>query len=277
MSADNGAEREEVSLVAALPGLARITALASIRLVEWSAGAYVRGTRRLLLAAAAGDAPTEVLARTGEEAVAYLREVLGVTLEGRPTYTDGGPPPVADDEDDIPDAEVVEVTEERPTAHWLRERGADLLRRSAEIGTDEETHPAYARILGDLAPDEARILRLLAVDGPQPAVDVRTGGPIGLLKDELIAPGLSMIGMQAGVRYAERVQRYLNNLYRLGLIWFSREQLADQSRYQVLEAQPEVSEAMEVAGRGRTVRRSIHLTPFGEDFAQVCLPLAPKR
>jgi Abortive infection alpha len=216
-----------------------------------------------------------VLARTGEEVLSYLREVLGVTLDGRPTYTDGGPPPMTDDEDDITDAEVVEVTEERPTAYWLRERGADLLRRSAEVDTDEETHPAYARILGDLAPDEARILRLLATEGPQPAVDVRTGGPIGLLKDELIAPGLNMIGMEAGVRYDERVHRYLNNLYRLGLIWFSREQLEDQARYQVLEAQPEVSEAMEAAGRGRTVRRSINLTPFGEDFAQVCLPLEP--
>src|SRR5947208_12946116 len=104
-----GVEREEVSLVAALPGLARITALASIRVAEWSAGAYLRGTRRLLLAAAAGDQPTEVLARTGEEVLAYLREVLGVTLDGRPTYTDSGPPPTTGEDDDIPDAEVVEV------------------------------------------------------------------------------------------------------------------------------------------------------------------------
>ena len=102
---------------------------------------------------------------------------------------------------------------------------------------------------------------------------MRSGGPIGLLKDELIAPGLNMIGMEAGVSHPERVARYLNNLYRLGLIWFSREQLEDQARYQVLEAQPEVAEAMDEAGRGRTVRRSINLTPCGEDFARVCLPL----
>jgi hypothetical protein len=30
---------------------------------------------------------------------------------------------------------------------------------------------------------------------------------------------------------------------------------------------------MREAGRGRTVRRTIHLTPFGEDFCEVCLPL----
>ena len=47
--------------------------------------------------------------------------------------------------------------------------------------------------------------------------------------------------------------------------------MEDQSRYQVLEAQPEVTEAMDEARRSRTVRRSIHLTPFGEDFCRTCL------
>ena len=66
---------------------------------------------------------------------------------------------------------------------------------------------------------------------------------------------------------------YLDNLNRLGLIWFSREALDDIQRYQVLEAQPEVIDPLRDAGRARTVRRSIQLTPFGEDFCEVCLPL----
>lgn len=41
----------------------------------------------------------------------------------------------------------------------------------------------------------------------------------------------------------------------------------------MLEAQPEVQEGMREAGRARTVRRSIHLTPFGVDFCQVCIPV----
>ena len=87
-----------------------------------------------------------------------------------------------------------------------------------------------------------------------------------------MAPGLNMIGAEAGCRYVERVPAYLNNLYRLGLIWFSRESLEDPLRYQVLEAQPEVVGALREAGRGRTVRRTIHLTPFGTDFCEMCLP-----
>lgn len=152
----------------------------------------------------------------------------------------------------------------------LRDRGAELLRKSSDVHFDEETHPAYVRILEELAPDEARIIRLLASRGPQAAVDVRAGLP---LASSLVAPGLTMIGAEAGCRYPDRVNSYLNNLNRLGLVWFSRETLDDPLPYQVLEAQPEVIEALAEAGRlGRTVRRSINLTPFGADFCHAALP-----
>jgi abortive infection alpha-like protein len=84
---------------------------------------------------------------------------------------------------------------------------------------------------------------------------------------------LNMIGAEAGLRYTGRVHAYLNNLNRLGLVWFSRERLRDPQRYQVLEAQPEVVQAMKKGGRtARTVRRSILLTPFGRDFCEMALP-----
>jgi hypothetical protein len=118
-------------------------------------------------------------------------------------------------------------------------------------------------------------LRFLVTDGPQPAIDVRTNRPLGV-GSELVASGLSMIGLQAGVRYIERTKADLNNLYRLGLVWFSREEVADPTRYQVVEVQPDVQEAMKRAGRSpKTVHRSIHLTPFGEDFCSICLPTSP--
>jgi hypothetical protein len=103
-------------------------------------------------------------------------------------------------------------------------------------------------------------------------VDVRAAKTLGL-GSEMVAPGLNMIGAEAGCRYLDRVPAYLNNLYRLGLIWFSREPLEDPLDYQVLEAQPDVIEAKRGSGRAKTVRRSISLTPFGEDFCRVCLPL----
>ena len=146
------------------------------------------------------------------------------------------------------------------------------MRRSADVSYEEDVHPAYARILGELAADEARILRLLWIDGPEPAVDVRANALLGV-SSTLVAPGLSMIGMRAGCRHPERVPAYLNNLHRLGLVWFSREPVADVHRYQVLEVQPDVAQARRRAGR--TSRGSIHLTAFGHDFCLTCLPTEP--
>ena len=122
-----------------------------------------------------------------------------------------------------------------------------------------------------MAPDEARILLLLAQRGPAPSVDVRTGGPIGAVSSTLIAGGLTMIGPRAGCRYPLEVPAYLNNLFRLGLVWFSREQLRDPDEYHVLEAQPDVLDAMHSVRFSKIVRRSVHLTPFGEQFCRAAL------
>ena len=87
----------------------------------------------------------------------------------------------------------------------------------------------------------------------------------------LVASGLTMIGPRAGVRYLDEVPAYLNNLFRLGLVWFSGEQVEDPMDYQVLEAQPDVLEALRSVRFPRLVRRSIHLTPFGTNFCRTCL------
>ena len=251
-------------LIAAAPGLARIAAGTAWRAAEWSAGMYVRTGRSILRAATSGESAGEVLQRAETEMAGYLRglgEMLDSEIDAGRTNgrgRNGGPGSDGD----------------RDPAEELRERGAELLRQSAEVDEEgEEYHPAYARILEALAPDEARILRLLAVEGAQPAVDVRSGLPIAV-GSELIELGQTMIGAEAGLLHTGRVKAYLNNLFRLGLVWFSREPVSDPLRYQVLEAQPDVTRALAKAGRfGRTVRRSIQLTPFGVDFCQTCLPL----
>ncbi len=102
-------------------------------------------------------------------------------------------------------------------------------------------------------------------------VDVRATNLIGV-GSQLVAPGLNMIGPQAGLRRQNRVPSYLDNLQRLGLVLFSDEPLEDAITYQVLEAQPDVLAAIKQTARARTVRRSIRLTPFGHDFCLVCLP-----
>jgi Abortive infection alpha len=254
MTEEANSERENGSLIGAAPGLLRIAAGAGLRTAGWTVNAYMRVGSRVLEAAASGESTTELLRSAGADARDYARRLLGLGSTPPAEPPPGGSP------------------ESNGAPDQLRERGAELLRKSADVTFDEESHPAYERILDDLAPDEGRILRLLATKGPQPAVDVRTGVLPVNVGSELIAPGLNMIGQEAGCRRVERVPAYLNNLNRLGLIWFSREPLDDPLRYQVVEAQPEVVEALKNARLSRTVRRSIHLTPFGEDFCATVLP-----
>ncbi len=250
-------ESAEASLLAAAPALAKIALGAWWRTTEWTAGASVRAGARVIDAARTGESAADLLQRAGTDVRGYARQLLGLAeaMEAAAAGEAPGPGPARPGDPDS-----------------LRQRGEELLRQSADVAYEEQAHPAYRRILSDLAPDEGRILRFLTRAGSQPAVDVRTAR-MPMVNSELVAPGLSMIGAEAGVRYLDRVPAYLNNLYRLGLIWFSREPLPDPLTYQVLEAQPEVGEALSEAGRGgKTVRRSIHLTPFGEDFSRVCLP-----
>jgi hypothetical protein len=254
--------RRRLGPVSSAVGLARIGAAAWWRTTIWSAAASVRVGSRVVRAASNGQAPVEVFRGAQSEMRSYARRVLGII-----------------DPDELIRQAASEITRPRSATSTngsprpLREIGAELLRRSADVDFDEGTHPAYARILEALAPDEARILRLLATAGPQPSVDVRSGLLPLNSTSELVAAGLNMIGAEAGCRHQEDTPAYLNNLFRLGLVWFSREPLSDPLRYQVLESQPEVVEAIERAGRARTVRRSVELTPFGKQFCELCLPL----
>jgi hypothetical protein len=259
------------ALLRAAPVLARLAAAAWFRAAEWTIETSLRTTIRIVRGAARGDTPADLLSGAEAELREWARQLLGIGDE--PSGNGAAPEPSPPDTQS-PDYVEGEATslDGHLTEDQLRERGAELLRRSADVEYDLDAHPAYARILSELAPDEARILRLLAQQGPRPAVDVRTGGAVGRLKSDLVAPGLTMIAAEAGVRHSEKIHPYLDNLSRLGLIAFSREQLEDLRLYQVLEAQPEVAEAMERAGRGKTVRRSIELTTFGQDFCRTCLP-----
>ncbi|HEY1651164.1 MAG TPA: Abi-alpha family protein [Acidimicrobiales bacterium] len=236
-------------VVRAAPGMVRLAALSWWHLTEWTARTTIDSGRDLVAALASGARPSEAV----REATADLRRI------GRQAMgTDDG--------------EALRPQPSGVTTEQLHARGAELLYRSADVWYSSDIHPAYERILDELAPDEARILRFLATEGPQPSVDVRTGRPFGI-GSELVASGLSMIGLRSGVRDLARANAYQNNLFRLGLIWFSREEV-DPVRYQVVEVQPDVAEAIKRAGRlPRVVRRSIHLTPFGEDFCRTCLPI----
>ncbi len=249
-----------------LPALARLSVRAWMRGAAWGINTSVRTGRRLARAAVDPDAATELVLDVRKELRGYAREFLGINEIDHqmqllaPAVNANTPSRRGRRNGRVTDTQA------------LRQLGAELLKQAADVYEDDNAHPAYARILTELAPDEARILRVLTVEGPQPLVDVRATNLIGV-GSQLIGQGLNMVGASAGLRYRDRVPAYLNNLHRLGLIFLSDEPLSDPIAYQVLEAQPDVLDAIKEASRAKTMHRSIRLSPFGQDFCDVCLPV----
>jgi len=252
-----------------IPGLAKVVAVSSLRIGAWAAVTGLNAGRRAVDVALHPDHAAELAEDLRVAASTITRALVGEQGEHRVRHAAAANPVVrvvAEAVETVaPGAHVMEAAE---PANPLHEAGRELLRRSRDVWAEDRGHPAYARIIEELAPDEGRILLLLLRKGPQATVDVRTGGLLGSTSSTLIRSNLNMIGPLAGCRYVDRVPSYLHNLERLGLIWFSSETLRDPQEYQVLEAQPDVLVALHAARRTRVVRRSIHLTPFVEDFCR---------
>jgi hypothetical protein len=253
----------EDRLVEALPELARLAAAAWVRGASWGVGAGLRASARLARATVDPDTAAELAQEFSTGIRGYARELLGITdLEERLRALTAPGDRFAD-----ADAEA----DEAAVARALRVQGAELLRQSADVDAPDGVHPAFGHVLGELAPDEARILRLLAADGPQPVVDVRAANLIGV-GSQLVEQNLNMASQQAGARHPERAAAYLGNLQRLGLVHFSDEPLEDAIAYQVLEAQPHALSAIKETPRAKAVQRSLRLTEFGEAFCATCIP-----
>jgi Abortive infection alpha len=246
------------------PTVMRLSLLASLRAVRWATGRTVSTSRRVITAVRSGRPPDQLLREARDEAVAAARRLLGITdLEatvGRLT---------SEEPSDADDAE--------PQSRALRARGEQLLARSAQFAPDEDGHPAFGVVLEELAPDEVRILRVLATEGDQAALDVQSSGALGGA-GSVVAHRFSMVDQIAGCAIPERIQLYLDNLVRLGLVREDEDPL-EEAAYEVLEAQQQVSEAKARATKGtsraKVVRRRLALSDFGRSFCEACIPATP--
>lgn len=242
-------------------GLAKFGAVAGLHIATWATATSVKHATDLVRDINAGEPLTEIVDARLESARVTLWRFLRLdrlTPTGTTaTYT------------------THSVTlRSRPNASLrdLREQGDALLRQLGDPAQPQHEHPAFSRILRELVPDEARIMRFLALAGAQPVIDVRTKTPLGV-GSELIAGGINLVAEMAGATYPDRNQQYLANLTRLGMIRFSEEQVEDPRRYSFIEAQPVAAAAMARAKRAHTVYRSVAITQFGRQFCEVCFTL----
>lgn len=246
-------------------GLARIGATTLVRTAGWGVTQYSKGARRIAHAAvdpiAAAELADDVAKVTGQVADFARAVTANTPLAGAAEFG----AVLLDRAKGIAEQLGTGEHADPSDSDRLRRAGEDLLRRSRDVWHEEERHPAFEGILKSIAPDEARMLVLLLKEGPQPTVDVIVSN-----SKRVIAGGISMVPGRASLRFPDSMPTYLINLTRLGLLWESDDPVRDLLRYQVVEAQPAVLDAARSVRRSKVVRKSLHLTPFGVDFAVAC-------
>jgi hypothetical protein len=179
---------------------------------------------------------------------------------------------IGEGQSDWLDTHQEEAVEPLPlTRDALEERGAQLISQSAEVGRDEFVHPSFGSILEQLSTDEARILRVLAVEGPQGVVDIYDRQYIPPKKWR-VARNLTMLGRDAGCRIQRRTPVYVQNLQRLGIVEVADEPIDELKRYEIIEAQSHIEQARTRAKRPRTDYKRIQLTDLGIEFCELCFP-----
>jgi len=162
----------------------------------------------------------------------------------------------------------------------LRRRFQSLLDRSLDPQAEHAPHPAFADILAQLSPDEARILRLLA-DTPQlPVVDVQALSRSIARSGTVVAANLSRIGDRAGCNEPDRTPIYLDNLSRLGLVHIDPDELPGHADYELIEVSPAFLAASrrvqsELGLKVRSHRQAARVTSLGARLLGIVVPDVP--
>jgi hypothetical protein len=156
---------------------------------------------------------------------------------------------------------------------------ANLLATSMDKETATTAHPAFAEIIKQLTPDEARIIALFPSDPFMPLIDikrrVKTADSGGAYYTMLV--NHSHLGNMAGCEHLDLVPAYLDNLVRLGLAEIpSGQSYISPGIYESLENSATAKSFKESIERSRENtcefgRKFLEITALGKQFAKVCV------
>lgn len=161
----------------------------------------------------------------------------------------------------------------------LREMYANLLANSMNKVVKDGVHPSFVEIIKQLSPDEAKILKGIKnyAGVTIPIITLRYENSKGEGFD--IVSNFSDIGEITNCEQPFEIEKYLNNLKRLGLIEnYFLSALTDKKLYEPLKKHKHILEKMNVPDvykkRGYSIVRInesfFNLNAFGKAFCSVC-------
>ena len=157
----------------------------------------------------------------------------------------------------------------------LREMYASLLATSLDSETTHLAHPSFVEIIKNLSPDEAKLIRYMAVHQNVPLLDVRNGikGKTGF---KLFFSNFSMLSYQSIVDFNDLLPNYIDNVARLGIIEIPEgTYLVDSENYIPLESSDKIQQMKHDierdGGEIRFDRKVMRLTQLGRQFIKACV------
>lgn len=158
----------------------------------------------------------------------------------------------------------------------LRSAMTELLERSGGAGAKNRDY-LFGSIVSQLVPDEARILAALAAGRSFAAIDVVAAKQMSRATKRTVLRNVSTVGAAAQISTPGDVAHHVTRLHSFGLVEFGPpgDDLAGQ--FDVLLEDPVVKETRSTIdggkeGSSRIVRKSLSLSPFGQEFWDACAP-----
>lgn len=156
----------------------------------------------------------------------------------------------------------------------VQEKMTALLTRSIHDTPTESRRTLHEVLVGELVPDEARILSALSDGSRYPLVHIAAPG-VGSYQ-KLVLENASSVGRAAGVALPDRVHLYVSHLRRLGLVEAGPEDHSLKDEYDILLTEPHLRAIIAATGKGprgaRIIRRTLRMSPLGRELWEAARP-----
>lgn len=173
----------------------------------------------------------------------------------------------------VPAIEALRYTGAEET---LSELYANLLATSMDQDTAYRAHPGFVDMIKNMCPDEARIMKQLAVEGVYPIVNIKVISN----KDRsyIIAHRyVSLLGVDSKCEHVRLTPNYIDNLERLGLIQVdTMSKIHNEEAYKPIEEHEEIASIVEDLNKNDGKKADIQrmrllVTDLGKQFIRSCV------
>ena len=153
----------------------------------------------------------------------------------------------------------------------------EMMRKLLEASSNQTRAQAqaayYAMVVGNLLPDEARILSALSDGSTYPLLHVMSAPRIGLGATPVVE-NMCSVGRNAGVMWPEMTRGYVQRLMAAGLAETGPEDYTLITKYEMLETEDVVRRAQEqikkAGNRSQIKRRVLKISELGSAIWEAC-------